>query len=385
MTNRTLFLLSVSVLLVLSVACSKSSASNFEQATSIPTNVALKQGNDRGNGGNSLPRKSSLLQVQSLLLEFQQRAIKEDGCDFYAVGDDWKFAKSVSHRSAIKDASENACPTLQTLFRENRVLIQAAECKDSHTGLPRDGSVSERSTNGTICISTDRLQAIPPGELKVQILGLFLHELMHILGYSEAFAVYVQEYYLRDVLSGDYWGSSYGETPRAIRSYLSRIARPAEVKRYTEEVIQGSNMTRTFFNRIGINCIDEEGSPLNLSSLRDRIQPRLLGLGGFDRDEWAVRLYYKRRSEAHVDGMSKNLPSEYSRDRWDRLNTQEWVETLSSINSMLESTYQQFESVYPMANPLSVCEESAILGRATLRIRIEEERYRRIRELLEFD
>lgn len=390
MTNRILPIVAISAISILGVACSQVSASSVGQSPAVSSRSAVAQGNDRGNGGNSLPRKSSLLQVQSVLVKFQERAATKGSCDVYKFGEDWKFAKNLAHRSAIKDASDNACELFEDLVKENRILIQAAECKDTHSGAPRDGSVSEPSLKGTVCISTDRLQTIPPGELKVQIVGLLLHEIMHLLGYPEELAVYVQEYYLRDVSSEEYWSPQYGKTPLQMRTRFSESAKPAEIQQYLESAMVGFERNRDYFNHFGIACVDAAGVARSWKSFNDfLIQPDSLTRVGlppdvknFNQADHVALNSLRMRTQAVVYGLSKGLPGGLP----DLSNNPEWVAKLKLINDIVDSTYEQFESAYPASTlQLSVCEAALIRGRSTLRVRLEEERHSRIQEQLQFD
>lgn len=389
MKNRIASIGTITAALALSVACSNGSASNFEQPTSVASTVTARQGNDRGNGGNSIPRKSNLLQVQSMLQKIQEKAVENETCDFYDFGNDWKFAKKAAHQAAIHDASLNACRILQELVRDKRILIQATECKDGHSGAARDGSVSEPSLKGTVCISTDRLQAIPPSELKEQIQGLLLHEIMHLLGYAEDLAVYVQEYYLRDVASAEYWSSINGNTPLRARAEISQYPKPAEIQRSLEKDILEFERNREYFSHFGIPCTDASGVAHTWKSLHDLlVQPdslKKLGLptdiNNFNQADIVALNSLRLRVQAIVWGPSKYIPQFP-----DLSNDPLWIAKFKVIENVVKATSDQFELAYPASKAqLSVCEESLIRGRATLRLRLEEERYRIIQEQLAFD
>jgi len=330
-----------------------------------------------------------LLEVQSVLTDFKKRAAKQNDCNVYSFGDDWKFAKKTAHRAALKDASENACRVFEDLVKENRILIQAEECKETHSGEPRDGSVSKNAVDGTVCISTDRLQTIPPGELRVQIPGLFLHEIMHLLGYHEDLAVYVQEYYLRDVAGGETWTPEYGKTPFTMRKHFPEYP-PSKIKQILKDSIAESDRNREYFELLGIVCIDPSGIPRNLESFNELLfQPDSLiklGLpahGTFSETDRIAMQSMRMRARANTFGppakdLFLGMP--------DLSSNAEWVAKLKEIKKIVDSTYEIFESIYPTSGlALSVCEEALIQGRATLRGRLEEERYRQIQELLQFD
>lgn len=114
-----------------------------------------------------------------------------------------KFFESGSHYRKEDGGTYvcSGCTMIEVAIRMSPIVPNIKdECPDDEPNAA--GSVSARKIGATICMSVPVLSETHRDELRVQTLGVLIHELTHEFGYGEEEAKLVQSYFLDEVLSG---------------------------------------------------------------------------------------------------------------------------------------------------------------------------------------
>lgn len=108
------------------------------------------------------------------------------------------LAQKGGHAAAFKS------PGLEALKHNRTVRKESGDCISGR--IHNDASVSELSPNAEICFSIGNLTRIPPSGLLREVLGLVIHEAVHMGGAEESEATEWQTQFT------DYFGARFGDT-----------------------------------------------------------------------------------------------------------------------------------------------------------------------------
>lgn len=105
----------------------------------------------------------------------------------------------------ISDATKFRSPVLEALTKNNIERRLKGDCLTTVQGEHKDASVSKLTLDADICISLGNLTRIPPSSLLREVMGLLLHEAVHMAGAGEAEAKIWQKEF------SDYFGLRFGD------------------------------------------------------------------------------------------------------------------------------------------------------------------------------
>lgn len=129
-------------------------------------------------------------ELSKKLLNYFEGINKESKTVMFASSD-----KEERRKSFFERQDKSIIKIRNILQVPNLILKTEGNClaKDNHTP---DATVSSYSVNTNLCFSIRLLQNIPPSELKMQVIALIVHELLHMLGYEEDVAKLIQRDFL---------------------------------------------------------------------------------------------------------------------------------------------------------------------------------------------
>lgn len=107
-------------------------------------------------------------------------------------------------------------PALRAISQKKIKFLESGDCPRSTTERIVDASVSKHNLDGEVCFSVVNLSRIAPSDLSRQVMGLMLHEAVHLAGGDEELATKFQESF--NVYFGIRFGEMLGE------AYLASIA-----------------------------------------------------------------------------------------------------------------------------------------------------------------
>lgn len=397
---------SLTIAMTATTACSNWEPSGDANADTglISAGPPLAQGTVDGGGGNSVLLSSSALEVKSVIDRIKELSKSPASFNVYSIGDDWKFAREKKYQVLLRDVSEKASQLLHSLVLNDKVVLQTDACTDPHSSVPRDGSAQVVGKNGTICLSTSRLQRIPPGELKNQILALLLHEVVHLLGYGEHFAQYAQDYYLRDIAGSlDVIGlincSQWHQSPYSARCMLGN--RPSLNPQYAvspDPQLAKLESIKTFLDQKGISCNSPDGKPLTWEELIKRIADpdsrTKFGFTDLPLSEYRTREYMELINRLMRDSLAYGHHFEIPKQSvleesfFPKFKIG-WADRAIKIDQILAETAAKWAAFYPNSTyeerRFSACQIDSFRERVTFFRKLELERDSSIQTVLEFE
>lgn len=131
---------------------------------------------------------------------------------------DFNYLFPNRHAAEVGDRYiSTASPALEAIAKAKIRLLEKGNCPSEHGEKSADASVSKHTLDGEVCFSVGNLTNIATSDLTRQVMGLILHEAVHLAGGNEAQAVAHQQ------LFDMYFGTRFGEmNPQA---YLDEIGR----------------------------------------------------------------------------------------------------------------------------------------------------------------
>jgi len=106
-------------------------------------------------------------------------------------------------------------PALEAISNKKIKLLESGDCPRPTNERIADASVSKHSLDGEVCFSVGNLTRVAPSDLSRQVMGLLLHEAVHLAGGDEELATKFQESF--NVYFGIRFGEMLGE------AYLASI------------------------------------------------------------------------------------------------------------------------------------------------------------------
>lgn len=139
-------------------------------------------------------------------------------------------------------------PSLEAISHKTFILLENGDCPKASDETTADASISKHDLDGDVCFSIGNLTKIAPSDLTRQVMGLMLHEAVHLGGGDEAQAKIYQASF--DVYFGGRFGEMLGE------AYLEDV----DTKLYDafQELHVASNFiserrpTQNVYSRVGL-------------------------------------------------------------------------------------------------------------------------------------
>lgn len=107
-------------------------------------------------------------------------------------------------------------PALKAISKKKIKLIESGDCPRPAAERIADASVSKHNLDGEVCFSVGNLTGVAPSDLSRQVMGLMLHEAVHLAGGDEELATKFQESF--NVYFGIRFGEMLGE------AYMASVA-----------------------------------------------------------------------------------------------------------------------------------------------------------------
>lgn len=100
-------------------------------------------------------------------------------------------------------------PALEAIAQKKITLLEKGDCPKPPEETTADASVTKHDLDGEVCFSVGNLTKVAPSDLTRQVMGLMLHEAVHLAGGDEALAKNYQDSF--DVYFGSRFGEMIGE------------------------------------------------------------------------------------------------------------------------------------------------------------------------------